>query len=125
MECAHSVIGWCPHGRGPVLTINSVAVDDPALASFQDDDGQDWADDGDRHLVRIRTICDHLTDLTRPVAVHLACLILGAVEDTIGRGWIRSTEAATVLSELELLDTRLAGLLPHVREHAARPDPHK
>lgn len=118
--CASSVPGWSPDGQRGLIIVRPVAVYDPALAAHSTYPGAvEWAADHlDRGLVRLRSECDHATELTRPNAARLADLVVQSIEATMSGGRLREHEALEILTPCEALYARLGGLLPRLRADA-------
>ena len=97
------------------------AIDSEAAELPSDAEWSDWADSGDRQLVRIATGYkpgreENPVDLTRVDAAKLAGAVLEAIEDTfhytrVGRR--RANEATELLSALTMVDYQLAELRSH------------
>ena len=99
-------------GRAPSteIVVTTVAVADPKLEARCDRHPGEcaYADDGDRHLVRVLCSCGHAIDFARPDAADLAGIVLRAIEDTIARGPLRLPEAVELLGALAPVSDALA-----------------
>lgn len=119
-------------GCGNVVLVRAVAHYDPARAPHVpvDGDEMEWAADYfDRQLVQVDTNYKATrpgvaaVDLTRPDAVHLASMVLAAVEDTFHCqrvGELRATEAAELLRALGEVEHALFELREHALEDLLR-----
>ncbi len=108
------------------VAVSTISRWDPAIdaeaAKLPSDAGwPDWADWGERQLVRIATGYkpgreENPVDLTRVDAAKLAGAVLEAIEDTfhytrVGR--LRANEATQLLTALTTVDSQLAELRSH------------